>query len=250
MSQNNTQIVILAAGDGTRMKSELPKVLHSIKGKTFIDHVVDSAIASGLSEKPLVVVSANHTLIQDALGEKARYAVQHEQLGTGHAVAVAQREISKDTEHVMVIYGDMPFISSESMQKLAQHHIETDAKITLLTAIAPDFLEWRNSFNVFGRVIRDERGQIAKVVEYKDATEEEKNTKEVCTCFFSFDAKWLEENLKKLNTNNAQKEYYLVDLLKIAASEGVKIESIEIPLQEAIGINSKEDLEKIEKSFR
>lgn len=244
MLSNNIQIIILAAGEGKRMKSDVPKVLHILQEKAFIEHVVDNAIASRLTDKPIVVVSARHTKVQDVLLDKAIYVVQHEQLGTGHAVAVAE-SAAKEAEHIIVLYGDMPLLKAESIQKLAEHHIQSGAVLTLLTATAPDFESWRSAFNAFGRIVRDEHGAITKIVDARDATPAELGIKEVSTCFFCFKADWLSEHLKKLNRNNAQREYYLTDLMKMAIDEGAKVESLPVDLREAVGINSKEDLENI-----
>ncbi len=243
MSPHNITIVILAAGDGKRMKSELPKVLHTLRGKPLIERVVDAAISSGLCEKPVVVVSAKHTLIQDYLKEKAEYVVQHEQLGTGHAVAVTEQKLRGTVDTVVVLYGDMPFLEPESIRKLVEYHVENSAVLTLLTTTASDFTGWRRAFYAFGRIIRDAAGNITRIVDVRDATDKELEIKEVSTCFFCFKADWLYEHLKQLRKNNAQQEYYLTDLLKIAFDERAKVASLGVDMKEAIGINSKEDLE-------
>lgn len=245
MSPHKTAIVILAAGDGKRMKSELPKVLHMLGNKPLIEHVLDNAISSGLCDKPIIVVSARHTLVQDYTKEKAEYVIQHEQLGTGHAVAATEEKLAGLIDTVIVLYGDMPFLKAESIRKLAKHQDQSSAVLTLLTTTAPDFTGWRRAFYAFGRIIRDAAGNIARVVDVRDASEKELEIKEVSTCFFCFKADWLWDHLKKLNKNNAQQEYYLTDLLKMAFDEGAKVESLDLDTKEAIGINSKEDLENI-----
>src|SRR3989338_4532957 len=234
MSPHKTAIVILAAGDGKRMKSELPKMMHTLAGKPLVEHVLDNAVSSGLCEKPIVVVSARHTLVQDYLKEKAEYVIQQEQLGTGHAVAVTESKLAGLVDEVIVLYGDMPFLKAESIRKLAQHHAKSSAVLTLFTTTPSDFSGWQRAFYAFGRIIRDTAGNIARVVDVRDASEKELEIKEVSTCFFCFKADWLWDHLKKLNKNNAQQEYYLTDLLKMAFDEGAKVESLDLDTKEAI----------------
>lgn len=244
-SQNKTAVVILAAGEGTRMQSELPKVLHEIDGKPMIEILVDSVIASGITDKPVVVVNDKHTDIQETLGNKAIYAIQHEQLGTGHAVSVTQSLLKGNAEKVIVLYGDMPFISPESIRKLDQGHSSSNV-LSVLTATTPDFEQWRSAFKTFGRIVRDDQGQFDRIVEMKDASEVELKIKELSTCFFCFTADWMWEKLTELDTNNNQKEYYLTDLVEKAKKEGKEICTADINVKEVIGINSKEDLENVQ----
>jgi len=241
-SHNNIAVVILAAGEGTRMKSDKPKVLHEIKGKTMIEILVDSVIASGVTDKPVVVVNNKHTEIQDTLGDKAVYAIQEEQLGTGHAVSVTQNLLKGIVEKVIVLYGDMPFISPQSIQKLAKSNGSDDV-LSVLTATTPDFEGWHSAFKTFGRIVRDEEGKFDRIVEMKDANAEQLEIKELSTCFFCFSADWVWKKLAELDTNNNQKEYYLTDLVEKAKKEGKEIRTVDISIKEVVGINSKEDLE-------
>lgn len=239
---NNIGVVILAAGQGRRMGSELPKVLHTLNSKPLIEHVVERVEASGVCDSPVIVVSKDHTLIQDHLGDRARYAIQERQLGTGHATAAA-REGLKDVEHVVVLYGDMPFVEPASISRLVETHREQDGVLTVLTTTTPDFTDWRSAFETFGRVVRDDEGNVRRIVEWKDADEEILNIKELSTCFFCFDAAWLWDHLARLDNNNAQEEYYLTDLVTFAIGEGHRIHTAPVALHEAMGVNRKEDLE-------
>jgi bifunctional UDP-N-acetylglucosamine pyrophosphorylase / glucosamine-1-phosphate N-acetyltransferase len=241
-------IIILAAGKGVRMQSELPKVLQRIKGKEMIKYLLESIKKSDIKSKPVIVVGYGKEEVMKTLGDNYDYVVQEKQLGTGHAVIVAQKTLENEADNIMVLYGDHPLISPETINLLKDTHIESGGKITMATFTVPDFKDWRTVFyKNFSRIIRDENGNITRDVQFKDATDEEKKVRELNPCYFCFDAKWLWENLKKLNTDNAQKEYYLTDLVKMAMKEKNPIQSININPKEALGINSKEELEMLEK---
>jgi bifunctional UDP-N-acetylglucosamine pyrophosphorylase/glucosamine-1-phosphate N-acetyltransferase len=245
---NKAKIVILAAGQGTRMKSELPKVLVPFMGKPMIKHLLDSVHKSGLDKKPVVVVGYEKEKIMKELGSGYNYVVQKEQLGTGHAVMSAEKILKNKTDNIIVFYGDHPFISPKTIKKLFKKHLESKAKITLATTTLPDFKDWRSFFyKNFGRIVRNKKGEIIKIAESKDANEEEIKIKEVNPAYYCFNAVWLWKKLKMLKTNNVLGQYYLTDLVQIAMQEKTKIESINIDPKEALGINSKEDLEMLEK---
>jgi len=246
--EQKIKVIILAAGHGKRMKSELPKVLIPLNGKPLIVHILDAVKQSGISNKPIIIVGQQRELVMKTLGDEYEYVVQEEQKGTGHAVMMVQKTFKNNTDHLIVLYGDHPFVSSETIKKLIEKHLDSKGKITMATVKLPDFQDWRSAFySSFSRIIRDENGNIIKDVQFKDANDEEKKVTEVNPCYFCFETKWLWKNLKTLNTDNAQKEYYLTDLVKIAMREKIKIESIEISPHEALGVNSKEELETLEK---
>ena len=237
-------IVILAAGHGTRMKSDIPKVMHQLGDKPLVAHVVDHAVESGCCEKPVVVVCKDHNQVQDYLGERAVYALQDKQLGTGHATLSAESLLRGQVDHVVVLYGDMPFVSADSISRLVERHLERDNTITLMTVTVSNFEDIYAPFYRFGRVLRrEEDGHISGIVEFKDCEEDQKEIKEVNPSYFCFKAKWMWNNLKKIKNDNSQEEYYLPDLLKMAIDAGESISSIDIDPREARGINTKEDLE-------
>lgn len=236
-------VVILAAGDGKRMKSTLPKVMHELNGKPLVAHVVEHVESLGLAYKPVVIVSPKHTMVQDYLKDRAEYVVQGQQLGTGHAVSMAESVLTSVVDHVVVLYGDMPFVSTQSIERLITRHIERDNTITLTTFMVPHFKGVYTPFQSFSRIVRGEDGHILKDVQVKDATPEELEIHECNPCYYCFNASWLWNNLKKIGSNNAQKEYYLTDLIGMGIQEGVKISSISIEPREAVGINTAEDLE-------
>ena len=241
------QIVILAAGHGTRMKHELPKPLVPLSGKPIIAHLLESIEESGVCERPTIVVAPNNVeLFKKTLGEeKYDYVIQEEQLGTGYAVLTAKDNLMDKPGHVMVLYGDHPLVSAETLKKI---HSECNGNnaLTLATAMIPDFEEWRAGFYNFGRIVRDEHGNVERIVEKKDSTDEELRIKEVNPAYFCFEPQWLWEHLDKLDNNNAQGEYYLTDLVQMAVTEGAKIKTVQIDPKEALGINTQEQLKLCE----
>ena len=241
-----TQIIILAAGHGKRMQSELPKALTPLQEKPFIKHVLDTVALSGVCQDPIIVVGQKREQVMEALGNNYKYVVQDEQLGTGHAVMMAEG-MAKGAETVIILYADQPLVSAETIRNLVAKHESENATLTMATAKVEDFLDWRASFLSFSRLIRNEEGGIARVVEAKDATEIEKEIKEINPCYFCFDAKWMWEHLHTISNENMQKEYYLTDLVGMAFTENKKISSIKIDVKEALGVNTKEQLEMLTK---
>lgn len=242
--EDNVNIIILAAGKGTRMKSDLPKVMQELKNQPLVEYVVTSVEKLGI--KPVVVVSEDN-IVRDYLGDRAEYVIQGEKLGTGHAVMQAEKLLKDKIGNVVVLYGDMPFIKSESIESLVKIHNENKSKITLMTVKISDFENEYKDFYDFGRVFRNQEGEVEKIVEKKDASEEELKITELNTSYFCFDNIWLWENINKLKNNNVPGEYYLTDLVEIALQGGEKISTVEISPEEAVGINTKEGLEKANK---
>jgi bifunctional UDP-N-acetylglucosamine pyrophosphorylase / glucosamine-1-phosphate N-acetyltransferase len=240
------KIVILAAGKGKRMKCELPKVLVKLKGQPMIEYLVKSCLESGVDSSPIIVVSPdNKEIIGRALAEyPCQYAIQAEQLGTGHALACAESLIDKSVDHVICLYGDHPFVSAATIRKLAASH---NGAITMLTTKVDDFEDWRRCFYSWGRIIRDRSGRIIKNVEFRDASDEIRQIKEVNPSMCRFDCRWLWKNLKKLDNHNAQGEYYLTDLVKMAFAQNLAIQDYYLEAKEVMGLNSQEELAVAEK---
>lgn len=243
MKKNKIKILILAAGKGKRMQGDLPKVLAPLKGKPMLKHVLES-VNGAHGEKPIAIVGHMAELVQSKFGESCCYALQQEQLGTGHAVSCA-KGYCDEAEHIIVLSGDQPFISSKTIENLIEKHLESKAKITFTTTELPDFKDWRNSFIAFGRILR-KNGEVKKIIEFRDASEEERKITEVNAGCYIFNAKWLWKNLNKIKNENAQNEYYLTDLFHIASENGDKIETVKIEPREALGANTKEELEILE----
>jgi len=245
MSENSQmKIVIMAGGKGTRMCSELPKPLCTLGGKPMIEYLLET-ISKITKEKPVVVIGYKAELVEKELGEKCEYAIQKEQLGTANAVWCA-KDACRDACEIVVLSGDQPFVTVETIKKTLEAHKNSKAKITFTTTQIPDFEDWRKYFIPLGRILR-KNGEVVGIREYKDANEEEKKILEINTaCCYAFDAKWLWENLPKIKNNNAKGEYYLTDLFYIAHDEGEKIETVKMDPHESLGANSKEDLNILE----
>ena len=244
IKEDNFEILILAAGKGKRMQSDLPKVLVKLKGMSMIKHILNST-EKAFHKKPIAIVGHKAELVKAELKDLCFYVTQEEQLGTGHAIACAKNNC-KNAEHVVVLSGDQPFISPKTIRNLIEKHLKSKSKITFTTTEVLDFKDWRKSFLGFGRILR-KNGEVVGIREYKDTNELEKEIKEVNAGCYAFDAKWLWNNLEKIKNNNAQNEYYLTDLFKIAGDNKDLIETIKIDSYEALGANSKEELETLEK---
>ncbi len=231
--------VILAAGKGTRMKSKLYKVLHPVLGKPMVEHVVDQLDQIGVSRQ-IVIVGHGAEAVQDTLGTRVEYAVQEEQLGTGHAVQMAEAELAGKSGATLVVCGDTPLLTAETLEALLAHHEAQQAKVTVLTAIADEATG-------YGRVVRGEDGNVTKVVEHKDASEAELAINEINTGTYVFDNELLFDALKQVGNNNAQGEYYLPDVISIAKEAGEVVAAHTAPtFDETIGVNDRVALSQAE----
>ena len=185
--------------------------------------------------------------IFEVLGEDYNYAHQENPLGTGHAVMSAKDNVHPDHKIVVVISGDQPLVSKESIQKILNFHKENNSTVTLGTVALPDFNDWRVGLSRFGRIIRDEYGNVSKIIEYKDATEQERGITEVNPAIYVFDASWLWGNIDKLKNENSQGEYYLTDMIKLAFEDDKKISAVPVVnIIEGFQPNSKEELQILE----
>jgi len=237
--------VLLAAGHGTRMKSDLIKVMHPIAGKPMIGHIVDNMSRAGLDDI-VVVVGYQQERIRAYLGDRVRYVVQAEQLGTGHAVQQAAPLIDeKAGGHVLIMYGDNPFIGPELIQRLVRQHVEAEADATLLTAEVADP-------GSLGRIVRDPAtGRFLGTVEYKDATPEQQQIKEIWPGVVLFRREGFTGLLSRLDRNNAQREYYLPQAWEILLHEGKKVQvALEATEEEALAPNDRVQMAQAEARFR
>ncbi|MBC2153846.1 bifunctional UDP-N-acetylglucosamine diphosphorylase/glucosamine-1-phosphate N-acetyltransferase GlmU [Listeria innocua] len=224
--------VVLAAGQGTRMKSKLYKVLHPVCGKPMVEHVVDQ-ISTLDVDKVVTIVGHGAEKVQEHLAGKSEFVKQDEQLGTAHAVLQAKSELAGKDGVTLVVCGDTPLIEASTMEALLKYHHEKRAKATILTTVIADPTG-------YGRIIRDDLGIVEKIVEHKDATEKEQRISEINTGTYCFDNKALFEALENVSNDNVQGEYYLPDVIKILkdADEVVaayKMESFE----ESLGVNDR-----------
>lgn len=228
---SDTKVVILAAGKGSRMRSELPKVLHTVDGKTMIQRAIERVNELGIpSNDVIVVVGYKREMVMDHLGDTVRYAVQTEQLGTGHAVLMARKHLRDFDGKVVVLYGDMPLINPRTIQRLIDG-CTGDVKGTLLTMILdnpPDF----------GRIVRDAGGNVVRIVEVKDAGPETLAIKEVNVGMYCFDNRALQAALDGLSNDNAQGEYYLTDVVELIGQAGWRVETVVAEtMEETLGVN-------------
>lgn len=239
----NTYAIVLAAGQGTRMKSDLYKVLHPVCGKSMVAHVIDNVRKLG-TNRIVTIVGHGAEQVEEVLGDKSEYALQQEQLGTAHAVQQAAGLLEDFEGTTIVVCGDTPLIRSETMQALIDHHKSSAAKATILTAIT-------DNPTGYGRIIRAEDGQVLRNVEQKDATLEEQQVTEINTGTYCFDNKALFEALKKVRNDNAQGEYYLPDVLGILRSEGARVSAYATEdFSETLGVNDRVVLAQAELVMR
>lgn len=236
----NYQIIILAAGKGTRMGTNaFPKVLMPIDGVPIISLLIQEIKKLDLEFKPIIVVGFRYELIQAHLGQDYSYAFQNQQLGTGHAVMSAKDKVQ--AENVIVLNGDMPFIKAESIQRMINKHFSSKSVMTMFTTDIEELQAVDNPLIHYGRIVRN-NGKIARIVEFIDATEEQRNITEVNPGEYMFNTKWLFENLSQIRKNNKQSEYYLTDILEIATKQNIEVQSLEISAKEMFGINTNNQL--------
>ncbi len=235
--------VVLAAGKGTRMKSALPKVLHKVAGKSMLGHVLDAAREAG-AKRSIVVVGFGSEAVEEAIGPAAEFVVQEKQLGTGHAVLQTADLLQAEKGTVLVLCGDTPLLTGKLLEKLVDGHRKAAAKATVLTAVMPDATG-------YGRVIRTPEGAVEKIVEHKDATEEERAVKEVNSGIYCFEASDLFAALRDVGNDNAQGEYYLPDVLEILRGKGEKVWAVAADdYEETLGVNSRTQMAGAEKILR
>ena len=226
--------VVLAAGKGTRMQSELPKVMHTILSETMVEHVLSNLNTIEV-DQTVVVVGHGAELVQACLKDSVAYAIQSEQLGTGHAVMQSLPLLPIEGDS-LILYGDTPCIQAETMANL--YEVNKDADLTVLTAIFEDPAR-------YGRIVRNAVGDIEKIVEYKDCTDEQKLIKEINTGIYCVKNRVLHEYLAMIKNDNAAKEYYLTDLIEIGLNHGLNMQAIPVEdVNEVMGVNDRVDLAK------
>ncbi|RSK25484.1 bifunctional UDP-N-acetylglucosamine diphosphorylase/glucosamine-1-phosphate N-acetyltransferase GlmU [Bacillus sp. HMF5848] len=240
---NNRYAVVLAAGQGTRMKSKLYKVLHPVCGKPMVEHVVDQLQQIGLSEI-VTVVGHGAEVVKAQLQGKSEFVLQNEQLGTAHAVMQASDLLKNESGTTLVVCGDTPLLTKETLQSLLDHHGKQEAKVTVLTASAFDPTG-------YGRVVRTTSGDLQKIVEHKDATEQEREICEINTGTYCFDNEALFQALEQVSNDNVQGEYYLPDVIEILQQAGEKVTAFMTQnFDETMGVNDRYALSQAEAIMR
>jgi bifunctional UDP-N-acetylglucosamine pyrophosphorylase/glucosamine-1-phosphate N-acetyltransferase len=233
-------VVILGAGKGTRMpESEIPKVMYKLRGKPMIQYLVEKSRKLGI--KPIVVIGYRGEVIKKAIGSSANYVWQRARKGTGHAARMTEKLLKGEPGATIVLYGDMPLWSVNTLKQLIKAYEQSGATVVLVTVELP--VEF-----TYGRIIRDKKGKILGIIEEKDCTAAQLRIKEKNSGLYIFNNQWLWENLPKIKNNNRQKEFYLTDLIEIAIKEGEPVETIEVANpKEAMGVNTLQDYKAIQR---
>ena len=241
MNSKGLAVIVLAAGKGTRMKSSIAKVLHPIKNQPLLYYVLESLVPLN-PDFSVLVVGFQSAVVKESFSNRGLIFVeQKEQLGTGHAAQQAKLALHDFTGDVLVVCGDMPLIKSQTLVDLVTRHREKKSACTVLTlksSVKKDF----------GLVIRDEQGSVSKIVECKDASEDEKKVDEFNSGVYCFDKHLFLKALDEIDNNNIQKEYYLTDTIEYIVNNGFLVESLQIrDNTQLLGINTQEDLSLAEK---
>jgi len=235
--------IVLAAGQGKRMKSKLYKVLHPVCGKPMVGHVV-STLENLNTSRTVVIVGHGAEAVKSYLGERAEYALQAEQLGTGHAVLQAKPLLGDEEGLAIVICGDTPLVSNETLEGMIRLHQERGASATILTA---NVAEPKG----YGRIIRDEQGYVTKIVEDKDCSPEQRRVQEINTGTYCFDNRKLFAALAQVKNDNSQNEYYITDVISILNGQGERVEGYVLDdAVESIGVNDRLALSEAEQAMR
>lgn len=237
-----TTVVVLAAGQGTRMKSDLPKMLHLICGWPMLFHALDVAKTAS-TEKPVVVIGHGADAVRKAVGELACCVVQEQQLGTGHAVMQAESVLKGQTDYVVVTYGDMPLLRAETLRRLVEAQMANQGPMTMLTVV-------HNNPRGFGRIVRKPDGTVAAIVEEYVATPEQLAINELNVGAYCFKAEWLWDALNRIQVS-PKGEYYLTDTVELAVRDSLPVQAIVMgDFAETIGVNTRVHLAEAEAAMR
>lgn len=234
--------IILAAGQGTRIKSNIPKVLHKVCGKEMVNHVIDNMREAEIEDVNVIIGNGSELVKESTKDRNVSYSLQEEQLGTGHAVKCAKEFLQGKDGVVAVFTGDAPLTRVETIKKLVDEHIKKGNKATLLSAYVDDPTG-------YGRIIRYGE-EVLKIVEHKDCNEEELKVNEMNAGMYCFDIKSLLSSLEELNNNNVQGEYYLTDVIGILKSKGEKVGALLTDYEDTLGVNSRAQLAEAERVLR
>ena len=242
---NNIYGVILGAGEGTRMKSCLPKVLHKVAGKELISHVIDCLNSAVKMQKLVVVVGSGSDLVIEHLKKyNADYVFQKERLGSAHALLQSKNKLKNLDGQLIVMCGDTPLVKSKTIKDLLKYHTKNKNNATVLSGMV------QNPFG-YGRIVRNSKGTVSCIVEEKSATDEEKKIKEINSGIYCFDLKVLWKALNKVDNKNNKKEYYLTDVIEILNKDGYKTDAVALTTEEEIlGVNDRKQLAVAEDILR
>lgn len=234
--------IILAAGKGTRMKSIHPKVIHQVCGKAMVNHVIDAARSAGVGET-VVVLGHGIDEVRSIVGQDVKIAIQEDQLGTGHAVMMADEYIGAE-DTIMVLCGDTPLIEADTLERFFAFHDDGGYAVSVLTTSVADPTG-------YGRIIRDDQARLVRIVEQKDANDQERAVKEINSGIYCFKGSYLKEALAKVDNNNAQGEYYLPDTIELIRNAGGLAGAYQgATIEELMGVNSRIQLSEAEATMR
>ena len=233
---------IMAAGLGKRMDSDLPKVLHKLNGIPLIEYVVDTAISCG-ADRVIAIIGHKRELVMEQLGDRIEYAVQDDQLGTGHAVMMTEPQLKDYNGPVLILSGDVPLLTTATVNRLVDLHFFEGNACTLVSCIFDDPTD-------YGRVLRDMDGAVTAIVEHDDAKDKQKKVKEINSGIYMVESGILFEALANIDNINAQGEYYLPDILPYILKKGLRVGGlISEDHLEIAGVNSKDQLKELEREY-
>lgn len=254
MSSDITAL-ILAAGKSTRMQDaypDYPKVLLPVAGKPMVGHLLEAIEGAAVTSEIVVVTGPDVDIpIRRALAcHKLTYALQPQQLGTGHAVICSRVRIPKRSKHLLVLCGDHPLFSSSTIHSVVENHLAGRGPVTMLTVNLPNYQGWRSTFAHCGRIIRGRDGSFERIVEAKDAKPEELAVTEVNPSVYCFRTSWMWERLARLKPDNAQAQYYITDVVGMAVAEGKQVQTVCLDdHREAAAVNTPEEFEIVQEKF-
>lgn len=236
--------LILAAGLGKRMNSDLPKVLHEVNGKPMVAYCIDLAKELQSQKTVIIVGYKREMVIESTKDYGVEFVIQDQQLGTGHAVQVCEDSLQNVEGDILILYGDVPLLRTETMKKMLDFHHVENAVCTVLTAVLDD------PFN-YGRIIRDDNGLVTKIVEEKDASETERNVKEINSGIYIFKKKELFDALHAITPSAVTGEYYLTSVFEVFAQQGMKVCAfVAKNADEILGVNNPEQLKAVEDAIK
>ncbi|TKJ39823.1 UDP-N-acetylglucosamine pyrophosphorylase [candidate division LCP-89 bacterium B3_LCP] len=241
-SSGKIATLIMAAGKGTRMKSDLPKVLHKLRGRAMAHYVVDTARELKADPIVLIIGHKKEQVIKEFTGIGIKFVIQEPQAGTGHAIRCAMPQLEDFDGSVMILSGDVPLIKTRTLKSLWQHHRDEGAAATVLTATMDE------PFG-YGRIIRQNGGHLSGIVEERDASDEIRKINEINSGIYVFEAEHLRRVLPLLSDDNDQKEYYLTDAVRLLSDSGEIIAAFEGNFRETLGINTVAELQAAEKEL-
>ena len=239
MKHSNNTIIILAAGKGTRMDSNLPKVLHKLNGESMINRVIN--VAKKLNPIDIIVIVGfkQELVMNEVNNENVTFVIQKEQKGTGHAILQCMPKITKAAGNILILSGDVPLISYNTLMDFIDFHNKQKSKASLIST------DLENP-DGYGRIVKNNNNKLTKIVEHKDANNQELLISEINSGIYIFDSNTLKQNIVQIDNNNVQKEYYLTQIFDFIKSENSSVNKIENS-HEILGVNTIHELEKLEK---